>query len=167
MSRSKYPKKEEIVISQTVEYALRAIVYLADQGAARTNQQIAEATHVPPAYLSKVMQELGRAGLVQSQRGLHGGFTLGKDAKDLSIWEVVQAVEPIQRIRVCPLGLVSHRARLCPLHKRLDDALASIEQAFRDTTIADVLDEPTTSRPLCPFPRLTESAARRRTADQR
>src|SRR5262245_3488916 len=100
------------------------------------------------------MQELGHAGLVQSQRGLHGGFTLVKDASTLTIAEVVQAVEPIRRIRTCPLGLVSHRARLCPLHKRLDDALASIEKAFRDTTIADVLNEPTTSRPLCPFPQV-------------
>jgi Rrf2 family protein len=164
MSRSKYPKREEIVISQTVEYALRAIVYLADQGEARTNQQIAETTHVPPAYLSKVMQELGRAGLVQSQRGRHGGFTLGKEPKSMTIWEVVQAVEPIQRIRVCPLGLASHRARLCPLHKRLDDALASIEKAFQETTIADVLGEPTTSRPLCPFPRTAAGASRRKRA---
>jgi Rrf2 family protein len=141
------------VISQTVEYALRAIVYLADQGGARTTQQIAETTCVPSAYLSKVMQELGRAGLVQSQRGLHGGFTLGKDPKTLTIWDVVEAVEPIQRIRQCPLGLESHRLRLCPLHKRLDDALASIEKVFRDTTIAEVIEEPSTSRPLCPFPR--------------
>src|SRR5262245_51666279 len=164
MSRSKYPKRVKTVISQTVEYALRAVVYLAEQGAPRTNQQIAETTRVPPAYLSKVMQELGRAGLVQSQRGLHGGFTLGKDADVLSIWEVVQAVEPIQRIHVCPLGLVSHRARLCPLHRRLDDALASIEKAFQDTTIADVLNEPTTSRPLCPFPQVAAAPARRKRA---
>ena len=142
------------MISQTVEYALRAIVYLADQdGRARTTQQIAQTTRVPPAYLSKVLQELGRAKLVQSQRGLHGGFTLGKAPQELTIWEVVQAVEPLHRIRQCPLGLESHRLRLCPLHKRLDDALASIEKAFRDTTIAEVIDEPTTSRPLCPFPR--------------
>jgi Rrf2 family protein len=90
---------------------------------------------------------------VQSQRGLHGGFTLGRDSKTLTIWDVVEAVEPIQRIRHCPLGLESHRLRLCPLHKRLDDALASIEKVFRDTTIAEVIEEPTTSRPLCPFPR--------------
>ena len=71
------------MISQTVEYALRAVVYLADQGeAARTTQQIAEATRVPPAYLSKVMQGLSRGKLVHSQRGLHGGFTLAREPKD-------------------------------------------------------------------------------------
>ena len=142
------------MISQTVEYALRAVVYLADhEGEPRTVQQIAEVTHVPPAYLSKVMQALVRGNLVHSQRGLHGGFTLLREPKDLTIWEVVEAVEPLQRIRTCPLGLASHRLRLCPLHKRLDDALALIENAFRSTTMAEVLAEPTSRRPLCAFPR--------------
>src|SRR5262245_12826045 len=140
------------MISQTVEYALRAVVYLADEAESRTVQQIAEVTRVPPAYLSKVMQSLSRAGLVHSQRGLHGGFSLAKTPADLTIWEVVDAVEPLQRIRSCPLDLNAHRVRLCPLHKRLDDALATIEKAFRDTTVAEVLADPSTSRPLCDFP---------------
>jgi Rrf2 family transcriptional regulator, nitric oxide-sensitive transcriptional repressor len=141
------------MISQTVEYALRAVVYLADQApAARTTQQIAEVTRVPPAYLAKVLQSLARAELVHSQRGLHGGFTLTRPAAELTIWDVVDGVEPLRRIRECPLGLQSHRLRLCPLHKKLDDALATIEQVFRGTTIADVLSEPTTSKPLCSFP---------------
>ncbi|MCI0461102.1 MAG: Rrf2 family transcriptional regulator [Gemmataceae bacterium] len=142
------------MISQTVEYALRAVVYLADQGDSPcTTGQIAEATKVPPAYLSKVLQNLGRAQLVHAQRGLHGGFTLSKPPAELTIWDVVQAVEPLQRIRTCPLELAAHRLRLCPLHKRLDDALALIERAFRDTTVAEILAEPSTSKPLCAFPR--------------
>ena len=90
--------------------------------------------------------------MVHSQRGLHGGFSLAREPMDLTIWDVVEAVEPLQRIRECPLGLASHRLRLCPLHKRLDDVLAATEQAFRSTTLADVLAEPTTSKPLCAFP---------------
>jgi Rrf2 family protein len=143
------------MISQTVEYALRAVVYLADQGEApSTTQQIAEGTRVPAAYLSKVLQGLRRGKLVHSQRGLHGGFTLAREPKDMTIWDVVQAIEPIERIRECPLGLASHRLRLCPLHKRLDDAIALVERAFRTTTVAEVLVEPTTSKPLCAFPHI-------------
>ena len=67
------------MFSQTVEYALRAVVHLADQApAARTTDQIAAATLVPKAYLSKVLQRLERAGLVHSQRGVGGGMTLAK-----------------------------------------------------------------------------------------
>jgi Rrf2 family transcriptional regulator, nitric oxide-sensitive transcriptional repressor len=140
------------MFSQTVEYALRAIVYLAGKEEARTNHQIAVATKVPPAYLAKVLQNLSRFELVKSQRGLHGGFALGKSPADVTIWEVVQAVEPIKRIRECPLELESHKTKLCPLHKKLDQALEQIEEAFSSTTIADILAEPTTSVPLCPFP---------------
>ncbi len=141
------------LISQTVEYALRAVVHLASMApAAQTTQQLAEATRVPRAYLSKVLQSLGRAKIVRSQRGLGGGMTLTKPAEKISILEVVNAVEPIQRICTCPLGLSAHGVRLCPLHRRLDNALASMEAAFESTTLAEILAEPTRSVPLCSFP---------------
>jgi Rrf2 family protein len=117
---------------------------------ARTTEQIAAATRVESAtYLSKVLQELVRKGVVKSQRGVGGGIALAKPAEELTILEVVNAVEPIQRIRTCPLGLKSHGIRLCPLHKRIDDALAMVEAAFGGTTLAEVLAEPTHSPPLC------------------
>lgn len=141
------------MFSQTVEYALRAVVHLASTAPdARTTEQIATATRVPRAYLAKVMQGLCRAGVIHSQRGLGGGMSLVKSPAELTILEVVNAVDPIQRIQVCPLGLAAHGTRLCPLHKRLDNALAMVENAFRGTTLAEILAEPTTSIPLCDFP---------------
>jgi Rrf2 family protein len=144
------------MFSQTAEYALRAVVYLASQqGAARTAQQIAAATKVPAGYLSKVMQGLGRAGLVQSQRGLHGGFTLARPADELTVLDVLEAVDPIRRIRTCPLGIKGH-LNLCPLHRRLDQAMALVEKALRQSTIAELLAEPERARgipiPLCSWP---------------
>ena len=138
------------MISQTVEYALRAVCYLASQAPdARTTGQIAAATKVPAAYLSKVVQNLNRGGIVRSQRGVGGGVALVKTPAELTLLEVVNAVEPIQRIRECPLGLTTHGVRLCPLHRRLDNALAAMEAAFGRTTLAEVLAEPTSSTPLC------------------
>lgn len=141
------------MISQTVEYALRAVVHLAFESPnACTTEQIAEATHVPQAYLSKVLQALNRAGIVHSQRGSKGGISLAKTAQELTILTVVNAVEPITRIRECPLGLSTHGTRLCPLHKRLDNAAAMVEAAFSETTLAEILAEPAESVPLCEFP---------------
>jgi Rrf2 family transcriptional regulator, nitric oxide-sensitive transcriptional repressor len=139
------------MFSKTVEYALRAVAHLAYEAPnPRTTEQIAEATRVESAtYLSKVLQELARKGVVKSQRGIGGGITLAKPAEKLTILEVVNAVEPIQRIKSCPLGLKSHGIRLCPLHRRIDDALATVEAAFAKTTLAEVLAEPTHSPPLC------------------
>ncbi len=143
------------MISQTAEYALRAVVFLASQNDPQTNQQIAAATRVPAGYLSKVLQNLARAELVQSQRGLHGGFTLLKQPKKISVWDVINAVDPLQRIRSCPLGLKSHGVNLCPMHRRLDDAMESVERAFRNSTVAELLADPNPSRPLCDFPHTT------------
>ena len=59
------------MISQTAEYALRSVVFLGSQvGQPVTTQRIAVATQVPVGYLSKVLQGLGKAGLVDAQRGL-------------------------------------------------------------------------------------------------
>jgi Rrf2 family nitric oxide-sensitive transcriptional repressor len=141
------------MLSQSVEYALRAVVHLASVAPeARTTDQIATVTHVPRAYLSKVLQALARGGVVQSQRGLGGGMSLVKKPEELTILEVVNAVEPIQRIHTCPLGLAAHGTHLCPLHRRVDNALALMEQAFEQTTLAEVLADPSRSVPLCPFP---------------
>lgn len=146
------------MFSQKVEYALRAVVHLASEApSARTVEQIAKATKVPRAYLAKVVQELVHAGIARSQRGIGGGISLMKTPAELTILEVVNAVDPIQRIRTCPLKLASHGVRLCPLHKRMDNALASVEEAFRATTLAEILDEPTDSVPLCDFPGLKKS----------
>jgi Rrf2 family protein len=140
------------MISQTAEYALRAIVYLADENTApQTTQQIAEVTRVPAGYLAKVMQGLSRAGLVHAQRGLHGGFSLAVSADDLTVLDVVQAVDPLRRIKHCPLGIDGHQS-LCPLHRRLDNAVAMVEKALGDTTIATLLAEPKRGKgpkPLC------------------
>ena len=97
------------MISQTTEYALRAVVWLAaNPEKPLTAQQIAEATRVPAGYLAKVLQGLSRSGLLHSQRGLGGGFTLARSPSALTMWEVVQAVDPLKRIRSCPLGFEEH-----------------------------------------------------------
>lgn len=136
-------------LSSTTEYALRAVVYLASiKSEAASSERIAEATKVPPGYISKVMRDLVVAGLVSSQRGPNGGFALVRDPARISILEVVDAVTPIQRIRTCPLGNPEHLA-LCPLHRRLDDAIAAFQKAFSDTAVADLLDSGAKVRGRC------------------
>jgi Rrf2 family protein len=141
------------MISQTAEYALRAVVHLAMHAeSSYTTQQISAATKVPAAYLSKVLQSLVRAHIVQSQRGIGGGFVLAKPADDISVLEVLNAVDPIRRIETCPLGLEAHGTVLCALHAKIDTAIAVIEKAFGETTIAELLARPTKSVPLCSGP---------------
>jgi Rrf2 family protein len=99
--------------------------------------------------LSKVLQGLARAGLVVSNPGRGGGFLLARDAERIRVLDVVNAVDGVQRIKKCPLGLRSHGRVLCPLHKRLDEAMAMVEEAFAKSTIAELITTPSASTPLC------------------
>jgi Rrf2 family protein len=141
------------MISQTTEYALRAVVYLAQHPRdSWTTKQIAAATRVPAGYLSKVLQGLSRAGLISSQRGRHGGFQLAGDPEQLSVLEVVNAVEPIRRITRCPLNLATHDVDLCPLHQALDDTIGLVEKAFGEKKVSTLLGRSDSVNPLCDFP---------------
>ena len=132
------------MFSQTTEYALRSVVYLAENKPDRLSVVcIATATQTPTGYLAKVLQSLAKAGVVIGQRGLHGGFTLTREPQDISVLEIINAVDPIQRIQRCPLGNPAHVESLCRLHRRLDDAIAMIESSFRDATVADLMTEAT------------------------
>ena len=138
------------MISQTAEYALRAVNHLAEHvGEARTTHQIAQETHVPEGYLSKVLKILVNAGFVSSQRGINGGFRLQRDPRTLSLFEVIDVVSPLPRFRECPLGREHAHGRLCPLHQTLDDALGELEAAFRHMTVADLLDADRACPGLC------------------
>jgi Rrf2 family protein len=128
------------MVSQTVEYALRAMSHLASlRGVAATCQTISAATRVPQGYLSKIMRDLVCADLVRSFRGPRGGFTLAREPDRITILDIVNAVDPIRRIESCPLENPLH-VRLCPLHKCLDDVLAHMEETFRVATLGSVLE---------------------------
>ncbi len=142
------------MISQTTEYALRAVVHLARVGGGpAVAQEIAEATQVPTRYLQKILRMLARAGIVDSQRGIGGGFTLAKVPSAISVLSVLRAVEDdgLSRIERCPLGIQGH-TQLCALHRLLDEQLARIEQTFSATSIAQLITSPD-GRPLCDNPR--------------
>lgn len=142
------------MLSQTAEYALRAVVHLArhpDEPC--TVDSIAKATKVPLSYLAKIMQQLSRAGLATSQRGLHGGFILSRDPATISLFEPVDAVGPFRRILTCPLGIPEHGQGLCSLHKELDATLEALETRLRSITITEIIA--LGNRPLCPMPLLS------------
>ncbi len=130
------------MISRTAEYAVRAMTHLAEhQGGSRTTHQTAQAIAVPAEYLSKVFNDLGRAGFVRSQRGLYGGYRLAGDPAQLLVLDVIEAVSPLKRYHECPRGRTHGPDKLCPLHRLLDEAAEHIETAFRRVTIADLLDD--------------------------
>lgn len=127
------------LLNDATEYGLRAVVWLANQPRQPHKvQAIAEATDAAPGYLIKVLQALAKAGVVSAHRGTTGGYALSRDPESLTALEVISAIDPIERIRSCPLRLEAHANGLCPLHQRIDDSMASIERNLAQTTIAEL-----------------------------
>jgi len=130
------------LFSLTVEYAMRAVLALASgDGSPMTTRRIAEVVKVPQSYLSKVLQALVKGGLVHSTRGLKGGFVLVCGPDEISMLDIIDAVSPIRRIESCPLDVENHGSELCPLHRRLDEAMGMVQEAFSNTSLAEVLSD--------------------------
>ena len=130
------------MLSLTSEYALRIMIFLTEhRGESLTAEQIASATLVPAGYTVKVLQQLSRAKLSKGQRGRNGGFTLDCDPTEVTLLEVVNVIDPIQRITTCPLGRVEHQNSLCPLHHRIDKAIGELESSLASMSLQDVLND--------------------------
>ena len=130
------------MISKSAEYAIRACLWLSGHaGQAWTVQHVADEIRVPAGYLAKVLKLLGRAAIVRAQPGPGGGFLLAHEPDQICVLDLIQAVDPLPRVRECPAGLVKHEQGLCPLYARLDDALAAVERSLRGCTLADLLNE--------------------------
>lgn len=126
------------MLSHTVEYALRAMIFLASmEGDAVNCHTVADRTRVPRGYLSKVMRDLVLADLVHSFRGPRGGFILARPAGAITLLDVVNAVEPMPKARLAAIENPLH-AILHPLHDRIEEAMAQIEQMLRTTTLGAV-----------------------------
>lgn len=130
------------MLSTTAEYALRIMVVLGEtSGAPTTSERIAKRARIPTDYSVKVLQSLARAKLVHAQRGRGGGFRLACDPRRTSLLTIVNAIEPIPRIRECPIGGTAKGGRLCRLHQCLDDVLAHATDTLDTTMLAAMLGD--------------------------
>ena len=129
------------MLSQTAEYALRAVLYLAEQPHARPVrvEEIGGALDIPANYLSKTLATLVRSGVLASLRGPHGGFRLAVAPRDLPLLRVVAPFDDIGARRHCLLGNAECSDRsACSAHQAWKETSARVERFFRETTVADV-----------------------------
>lgn len=131
-------------ISGTTQYALRAVLHVAEhgrEGPVRV-EAIAEALKMPRNYLSKTLHALARAGVLRSGRGPRGGFQLAVDAHTLTLAQVAAPFDDLAQ-RHCLLRQQSCGLRSqCAAHARWEQISSSLTAFFGDTTIADLLQRP-------------------------
>lgn len=132
-------------LSQTSEYALRAVLHLAGEGKERaiTANEIADFLGVPRNYLSKVLHHLRQRGILTSTRGPGGGFRLARDPSEVVLADVIEPHDPVSDERACLLG----RPRCldsdpCPAHDRWQAVSETLNRFFHETTIAVLLSQP-------------------------
>lgn len=139
------------MLSQTVEYALRAMVCLAAFPDQRVSAgSLADQTSVPPDYLAKVLQLLSKADLIAGRRGVGGGYQIARDPKQIGVLDVIRAVGSMDRITSCPLGIEGHgKPMLCPLHHLVDTAIGAMIEVLEKHSLADIVEWTEDGTPLC------------------
>lgn len=128
-------------LTQTAEYALRVMAFMANlpEDAAVRARDLAVPTNVPPHYLSKLMRHLVVAGLIHSQKGHGGGFTLARAPDHITLEEVLQAANVTLMDDECAFGWRQCNAEHpCPLHPAWSRLKAATFKWARETTLAEL-----------------------------
>jgi Rrf2 family protein len=133
-------------VSRRVDYALRAVIHLANEETAEracTVSEIAERERIPRQFLEKIVQQLIQRGLVRSRRGPHGGYVLARPAEQVTFRDVIEAVEGPISLNVC-VGEHPDCFLLgaCGMNRIWREGQRRVMDLFQTTTIADVRHAP-------------------------
>jgi Rrf2 family protein len=130
-------------LTKKADYGLMALKYLAEQAdnGAQSAKDIAEAYHIPPQLLAKILQTLTRAGLLVSHAGTHGGYALARPAREINAFDVIRAIDGPLFITSCitihgNCDLAGHCTIKEPLRKVND----SITEMLSSLLISDLVD---------------------------
>ncbi len=127
-------------IPRKIEYALRAMIYLADRprGVAR-GAEIARHEHIPKYYLEKVVRDLMRRGLVHARRGPGGGYQIGRPASGITFRDIIEAVEGPITLNICTDGSSSCALQpTCRMYRVWEKGQRLLLDVFSQTTLQDI-----------------------------
>jgi Rrf2 family protein len=130
------------MLTRSATHAIRAMVALAAlaPGEYGRTSEIAELAGIPRNYLGKILFQMARRGVVESQRGLGGGFRLARSADRISLHEVIDSVEDLTRWNDCAFGEKScSEDRPCALHGRWGRVRDAYFSLLKDTSVAELL----------------------------
>ena len=130
-------------ITRQADYAIRAILYLAQLGPDEkaSTSQIAEEKDIPLSFLAKIIAQLSVAGLLQTMRGARGGVTLARPAKDINLLEVVEAIDGPIQINECVNDSYQCSQHGCPMRGIWQDTQADLVNRLRSSTFDQFVPE--------------------------
>lgn len=134
------------MFSKTCEYAIRAIIYIAqnaDDDKKVSIKSIAKGIDSPEHFIAKILQELARKGMVQSIKGPHGGFYLEDSTLNKSIADIVKVMDGDKIFVNCGLGLkYCSETNPCPIHHKYKHIKKEITNMLQQATLADFKNKP-------------------------
>lgn len=124
-------------LTRAADYGVRVMMDLANAvpGTRCSLTELADAVEVSPAFLSKVLQRLVRAGLVASRRGKRGGFELLESGRSASLMDILAALDGVPALNTCLLAGGCHRSTYCAAHNVWEEAQARMREALNSTTL--------------------------------
>jgi len=130
------------MFSKTCEYGIRAVIYLSSEnkvGRKVSLQEICEAIEAPSHYTAKILQTLSRNRIINSQKGVHGGFFLDRFQSDLKLIDIVEAIDGKALFTGCGLGLKQCSDEdPCPIHDKFKGVRNDLKKMLQETTIEDL-----------------------------
>jgi len=126
-----------MLVTRETDYAVRCVLYLAkDKDSFSNVTEISKAMHIPKTFLAKILQRLVRRGIVESIRGMNGGFRLAKKLDKISLLDVMEAIQGCAVINICAVDskLCSMSSR-CAVHPIWVEIRREVEQRLKKETI--------------------------------
>lgn len=131
-------------ITRQADYAVRAVLYLSRLGTSQraATSEVAEEQHIPPSFLAKIISQLSIAGLLHTSRGARGGVTLAREPKEITLLEVVEAIDgPIQLNECVGENATCIFDNDCPLRSVWCDAQDELVTRLRGTNFETLMSQ--------------------------
>lgn len=133
-----------VIFSRQCEYALQAVLYIAEKGTGGyiDIKEISQKLDIPHHFLAKILQSLSKSGLLKSQKGPSGGFALGTDPANITLYQIVEAIDGDEFMTQCVLGLpVCGGENPCPVHEQWGKLRDEIYAMLAGKNIRQMVDE--------------------------
>ncbi len=130
-----------MLITRKTDYAVRCILYLAQASEQVANvTEVSRKMHIPKTFLAKIFQKLAKAGLVESIRGMNGGFRLAKKPSEISLLDIMVAIQGPLCINVCAVDSKKcARSASCSVHPVWVDLRKEVNERLRQQTVSHLL----------------------------
>ena len=130
-------------LTRAGEYAIKSLLYLAAQApdTRAMASEVAEAQGIPVNFVRKILESLAKTGLVKSYRGAGGGFLLGRAPEEITVHQVIEAVEGPLALNQCLMPTACPNVPGCPMGRIWREAQQAVEAVLGHYSLADVIHE--------------------------